>query len=105
VSSEKGELEDDDFFNHSCSPNAGVQGHLLMVAMRDIRPKEEITYDYAMTDDDIDYNFKCNCGSKQCRNYITSSDWKIPSLQRRYKGYFSWFIQDKIDKGRKAVAS
>ena len=96
VSSKKGKLEDDDFFNHSCNPNAGIKGHLLMVAMRDIGPKEEITYDYAMTDSDLNYRFKCRCGVKNCRGVITSNDWKIPALQRKYKGYFSWFIQEKV---------
>lgn len=96
ISSKDGRLEDDDFFNHSCNPNAGIRGHLLMVAMRDIRPGEEITYDYAMTDCDLSYRFSCRCGAKNCRKVITSDDWKIPALQRRYKDYFSWFIQEKI---------
>jgi len=100
VSCKKGGLEDDDFFNHSCSPNSGIKGHIMMVAMRDIKPKEEITYDYAMTDADFDYSFKCNCGSKVCRKVITTNDWKIPALQQRYKGYFSWYIQEKINKSR-----
>jgi SET domain-containing protein len=97
VSCKKGGLEDDDFFNHSCNPNAGIHGHLLMVAMRDIAPKEEITYDYAMTDADFAYSFHCACGVKNCRGVITTSDWKIPALQQKYKGYFSWYIQKKIE--------
>ena len=100
VSCKKGTLEDDDFFNHSCEPNAGINGHLLMVAMKDIKKGEEITYDYAMTDADFDYSFKCRCGVKNCRKVITTRDWKIPALQRKYKGYFSWYIDDKIKKIR-----
>ncbi len=101
VSCKEGGLEDDDFFNHSCNPNAGIRGHIMMVAMRDIKKDEEITYDYVMTDADFDYSFNCNCGSKNCRKKITTSDWKIPALQKKYKGYFSWYIQDKIDKSKK----
>ncbi len=101
VSCKKGGLEDDDFFNHSCSPNAGIKGHIMMVAMRDISAGEEITYDYAMTDADFDYGFDCRCGQKNCRKRVTTSDWKIPALQRRYKGYFSWYIQEKINKLKK----
>ena len=100
VSSKKGRLEDDDFFNHSCNPNAGIKGHLIMAAMRDIHPKEEITYDYAMTDAGIDYNFKCSCLSKDCRKVITGGDWQIKRLQRKYKGYISWFVQEKVDSFR-----
>ena len=100
VSCKKGGLEDDDFFNHSCNPNCGIQGHLLMTAMRDIRRDEELTYDYAMTDADYDYSFKCGCGAKDCRRLITTNDWKSPTLWRKYKGYFSWYVQGKIDKGK-----
>jgi SET domain-containing protein len=98
VSCKKGGLEDDDFFNHSCAPNAGIKGHLMMVAMRDIIAGEEITYDYCMTDADFDYSFKCHCGASCCRKKITTADWKKPSLQKKYKGYFSWYVQDKIEK-------
>jgi SET domain-containing protein len=101
VSSIDGKLEDDDFFNHSCDPNVGMRGHLLMAAMRDIKPGEELTYDYAMTDAEMDYSFTCNCGAKNCRRSVTSNDWKNPSLQRKYKSYFSWYVQDKIDSSKK----
>lgn len=97
VSCKKGGLEDDDFFNHSCSPNAGIKGQILMVAIRNIKKGEEITYDYCLTDADFAYSFKCSCSSLNCRKRITTSDWKIPGLQKRYKGYFSWYIQNKID--------
>ncbi|MBI4706828.1 MAG: SET domain-containing protein-lysine N-methyltransferase [Candidatus Omnitrophica bacterium] len=98
VSCKNGTLEDDDFFNHSCNPNAGINGQIVMVAMRNILRGEEITYDYAMTDAEFDYSFKCSCGQKNCRKIVTTKDWKIPSLQKRYKGHFSWYIQEKINK-------
>jgi SET domain-containing protein len=98
VSCKKGALEDDDFFNHSCNPNCGIQGHLLMAATRDIKKGAEVTYDYAMTDADYDYSFKCGCGAKNCRKVITTNDWRNRALQRKYKGYFSWYVQDKIEK-------
>ena len=72
-----------------------------MTATRDIKKGEEVTYDYAMTDADYDYSFKCNCGSKDCRKVITTNDWKSPALRRRYKGYFSWYVQGKIDKSHR----
>ena len=43
------------------------------------------------------YRLKCLCGSKQCRGCVTDEDWKIPALQRKYKGYFQYYIQKKID--------
>ena len=38
--------------NHSCEPNLGLQGQIAFVAMRDIAADEELTFDYAMTDDE-----------------------------------------------------
>ncbi|MFH1507244.1 MAG: SET domain-containing protein [Candidatus Omnitrophota bacterium] len=101
VSSKMGLLEDDDFFNHSCNPNAGIRGQILMVAMRDIKRGEEITYDYAMTDADFNYSFKCRCKAKNCRGRITTNDWKNPVLQKKYAGFFSFYIQDLITRSRK----
>ena len=101
ISDRTGKLETDDFFNHSCNPNAGIKGHLLIVAMRNIKPGEEITFDYAMIDSEKEDYFKCNCGAKNCRKFITGEDWKKPDLQKRYKGYFSYYIQEKISKSKK----
>jgi len=47
------------FSNHSCEPNIGVQGQIVYVAMRDIAPGEELTHDWAMTDDD-ENEHQCN---------------------------------------------
>jgi uncharacterized protein len=38
--------------NHSCDPNIGVRGQIVFVAVRDIEAGEELTHDWAMTDDD-----------------------------------------------------
>ncbi|MBU1124765.1 MAG: SET domain-containing protein-lysine N-methyltransferase [Candidatus Omnitrophica bacterium] len=98
VSCTKGGLEDDDFFNHSCNPNAGIKGQIMMVAMRDIASGEEITYDYCMTDADFNYSFQCVCSARNCRKVITTCDWRKPGLQRKYRGYFSWYVQEKINR-------
>jgi len=84
------------YTNHSCEPNLGLQGQIVFVAMRDIATGEELTHDWAMTDD-LDYEIDCNCGSLQCRRKITGKDWMRKDLQEKYKGYFSWHIQKKID--------
>jgi len=94
-------IEDTDYFNHSCNPNAGIKGQILIVAMRDIEPDEEIVFDYAMCLHPIvgrKYEFECHCGSQNCRKRITTNDWKLEELQKRYDGFFSWYLQNKIDK-------
>ena len=85
------------FINHSCDPNCGLVGLNVGIAMRDINIGEEITFDYAMLDNE-DYVFNCSCGSEFCRKIITGFDWKKPYLQSKYKGYFVNYLQEKIDK-------
>jgi uncharacterized protein len=82
--------------NHSCEPNLGLQGQVVFVAMRDITAGEELTFDYAMTDDEP-CEMECRCESDTCRKLITGRDWLKPELQKKYDGYFSWFIQKRID--------
>ena len=98
IHANKDKLYGDDYLNHSCEPNIGIKGSILFVAMRDIRVEEELTYDYAMTDNDPGVYFKCHCQEKNCRNFITGDDWKNPELQRKYKGYFAWHVQEEIKK-------
>lgn len=94
--SKKSEVEGNMLYlNHSCNPNAGVGGNYMFVAMRDIKKGEEITFDYAMTDDE-NYKMKCNCGSKNCRKIITGKDWKRKDLQKKYGVFFSWYLLLKI---------
>jgi hypothetical protein len=83
------------YLNHSCDPNLGIRGEITFVAMRDIRAGEELTHDWAMTDDD-DYSVECNCGATDCRKTLTGKDWQRPDLQKRYSGYFSAYLARKI---------
>ena len=83
------------FSNHSCNPNIGVKGQIVFVAMRDIDRGEELTHDWATTDDD-DYEMECRCQSTNCRKVITGQDWRKPELQQKYRGFMSWYLQEKI---------
>jgi uncharacterized protein len=82
--------------NHSCEPNLGLQGQIVYVALRDIGIDVELTFDYATTADEPD-KMECRCGTASCRGTIIGFDWKKPEIQRKYAGYFSWFIQRRID--------
>jgi uncharacterized protein len=83
------------YSNHSCDANLGMRGEITFVAIRDIRADEELTHDWAMTDDD-DYSVECNCGAPNCRTILTGKDWQRPELQERYAGYFSAYLARKI---------
>ena len=88
-----------DFINHSCNPNAGIKGQILLVAMRDIAPNEEITFDYATVIAEwVGMEaITCNCGAEDCRKVVKQDDWKNIKLQKKYNGYFSEYLQKKID--------
>jgi hypothetical protein len=85
------------FSNHSCNPNIGVQGQIVFVALRDIQAGEELTHDWAMTDDDT-YEMVCNCGASNCRGIVTGQDWRRPDLQEKYGPFMSWYLRQKITR-------
>ncbi len=83
------------FLNHSCEPNVGFAGNIVLVAMRDIAAGEELTTDYALFDD-YDGEMACRCGTASCRGVISGRDWQRPELQQRYGDYFSWYLRRRF---------
>lgn len=83
------------FLNHSCEPNVGFAGNIVLVAMRDIERGEELTTDYALFDD-FEGSMECRCGRSSCRRLINGRDWQRLDLQERYRGYFSWYLARRI---------
>jgi hypothetical protein len=87
------------FINHSCDPNVGFAGNVVLVAMRDVEPGEELTIDYAMFDT-ADGTMECHCGSPSCRRTVRGADWELPDVQARYEGNFSSYVQRRIASRR-----
>jgi uncharacterized protein len=83
------------FLNHSCEPNVGFAGNIVLVAMRDIRAREELTTDYALFDD-YDGAMDCDCGTPSCRGTIGGRDWQRADLQRKYGSYFSSYLLARV---------
>lgn len=94
-----------DWINHSCEPNAGMCGQVVLTAMRDIPPGEEICYDYSMTDGSSYDEFQCGCGTPSCRGRVSGDDWRLPYLWERYAGYFAPYLQRRIDRMQKVAAN
>ena len=84
------------FLNHSCEPNVGFAGNVVLVSMRDIAAGEELTTDYALFDD-YDGEMPCACGTASCRRVVHGRDWQRADLQERHRGFFSWYLQRKIE--------
>ena len=55
------------FANHSCDPNARLDLEArTLVALREIRSGEEVTFDYNTTEWDMASPFECHCGTDNC---------------------------------------
>ena len=89
-----------DFLNHSCDPNAGMGDQFTVVAMRAIGTDEEICIDYAMCDGSSYDEFHCGCGTRVCRGRVTGDDWRLPFVQRRYRGYFTPYLAKRLGMSR-----
>lgn len=74
------------FINHSCEPNCEsdiVKGHVWIIALRDIKKGEEISYNYNYTWGDHE-DHPCRCGSEKCVGFILAEEhW--PKLKRKKK--------------------
>ncbi len=62
--------------NHSCNPNCEtkvIRGHIWIVALREIEPGEELSYDYGY---DVEHyeEHPCLCGQPNCVGYIVRQD-------------------------------
>jgi SET domain-containing protein len=65
------------YINHSCDPNCEVEKTndiLWIVALRDIKEGEELSYDYGYTLEHYKDN-PCNCGAKNCCGYILGQQY------------------------------
>lgn len=95
-----GPPEPPDYINHSCMPNAGLSDGRTLVALRPIAVGEEVCFDYAMSDGCAYDEFPCTCGTPLCRGRVTGDDWRRPDLWARYQGYFSPYLQRRIERLR-----
>jgi uncharacterized protein len=65
------------FLNHSCDPNCEVEpnaGRVWIVARRNIRAGEEITFNYGYDLEDYRQH-ACCCGAADCVGYIVSEEF------------------------------
>jgi uncharacterized protein len=65
------------FINHSCEPNCEsdeIDGRVYIRAIRNIRPHEELAYDYCLFDGDPEDPAPCFCGAANCRGSMYSKE-------------------------------
>lgn len=68
------------FLNHSCDPNAVLDGRVLL-ARRAIAADEEVTFDYDTNEWDMAEPFLCNCGTRRCRGWVRGFRHLSPDQQ------------------------
>lgn len=96
-------------FNHCCDPNAYIQGRGELIAIRDIRVGDEITYDYSTTMVDGErikalghpvWSCRCKCGARNCVGRIDQFE-RLPARRRAYylkQGYVPAFVLKRFAK-------
>ena len=65
------------FINHSCAPNCDaemIDGRIWIVAKRDIKAGEEITFNYGYDLEEYK-DYPCGCGSPGCVGYIVAEEF------------------------------
>lgn len=72
--------------NHSCKPNCEsqiIRGRIWIIALRDIKEGEEITFDYGYPVHEW-RNHPCLCGSPGCLGYIVAKAdrWRLKRYLR-----------------------
>jgi len=87
------------YINHSCCPNVFVRtvhGLRYVLALRQIRAGEEITYDYCVNGYG-DVVWHCNCGAEGCRHTIHSDFFHLPlEAQKEYLPLLDdWFRKER----------
>ena len=68
------------WINHACEPNCEadeVDGRIFIKALRNLKPGQELFYDYGLIIDErytpkLKKQYECRCGSKRCRGTMLS---------------------------------
>ena len=75
------------FLNHSCEPNAEAEifgEQIWILALRDIRPGEEITFNYSYDLENYEEH-PCRCGTAKCVGYMVAEEF-FPKFGRAAAG-------------------
>ena len=73
------------WINHSCAPNCEAElddDRIWIVALRNIEPNEEITFNYGYDLEDYQ-QYPCWCGSPQCVGFIVAEEFFEHLRQQR----------------------
>ena len=93
------------YINHSCAPNVFFDTTTMkLVALKEIRQEEEMTFFYPSTEWEMTQPFRCYCGSPACLGEIKGAAFLSKNVWKQYR--LTDFIQQQLAKrsARKKVA-
>jgi len=90
------------FANHRCDPSLWHDGAYDVRARRDIAAGEELTIDYGTNSGAPGFTMTCECGAPNCRGRVTSEDWRLADLPRRYGRHWVPALADRIERTESA---
>ena len=82
------------YANHCCEPNCGITDLIWITAMVDIDPGTELTWDYAMTEDN-DWRMECSCHTPMCRRIVAGYRHLPPERREEYGRYISTWLTER----------
>ena len=89
------------WINHSCDPNTEIDSKMdpttglitaWWVALRDIHPGEELTYDYAFSGHLAE---RCACGARACRGVIVDED-EVHLVPAQLQGHIAQHLRPRV---------
>lgn len=85
--------------NHACEPNVRIDVTTReMIAIRDLAPGEELTFNYNTTEWDMASPFGCGCGAPTCAGTIRGFKYLSAEQRAALKPYLSPFIASRFDR-------
>jgi hypothetical protein len=85
------------YINHSCDPNVFFNTTTMeLVALKELKPEDEMTFFYPSTEWKMTQSFTCYCGSPYCLGEIKGAAFLSRETSEKYR--FTDFIQQQLAK-------
>ena len=83
------------YINHSCDPNVFFNTTTMqLMALKEIRSEEEMTFFYPSTEWEMIQPFSCYCGSQNCLRQIRGAAFLPRNIWKQYQ--LTDFIQNQL---------
>lgn len=93
-------VDDVERINHSCEPNVGIKGQIVLLARRPIASGEELTIDYeTLSPSQAGAEFHCTCGSATCRERIDGHIVQTSEWVHKNQSWLSWRVAESLKPG------